>query len=91
MAMISKHVSEDWCHICGGRSADNVDIWFPPNAEHQSQDRPHVGACVGNGFIRICAACGEDIRRVGAGGVETVIADRPGWYKKTSVMKGTPR
>lgn len=80
----------DWCHLCGGRSDTNVEIWYPSNAEHQSQDRPHQGAHRENGFLRICAACGEDIRRCGSGEVQELVVDRPGMYPKKDCMKPRP-
>jgi hypothetical protein len=78
--MQKKHEYNDWCHICGGRSNRNVEIWYPENAEHSRMDRPSRGG--DTQFLRICASCGEDIRRVGVGEIEKVIADRPGLYKK---------
>ena len=88
MAYLSRGSSEDWCHICGGRSEENVEIWYPANAEHQRVDRPIKGP---DHYLRICAACGADIRRVGKGDVEHLIADRPGWYKKDPHKKPQPK
>lgn len=48
----SKHVTWDWCHLCGARSQENVDVSYPRNAEHGGPDSE---------YIRICRSCGERI------------------------------
>lgn len=52
---MSGHYCNDWCHLCGKRQDELVDIWYPRNAEHAG---PNVQ------YIRICGECGEAIRRV---------------------------
>jgi hypothetical protein len=49
MATFSKHISEDWCHLCGSRSANCVDISYSENAEHNPTNRGR--------YVRICANC----------------------------------
>lgn len=51
---------KDWCHICGDRTRDNADVWYPANAEHGGKDTQ---------YIRICVTCGSLIAEV-AGGVD---------------------
>lgn len=50
---IWKHAPNDWCHICGDRSNDTVDVWYPENAEHDKEDTMK--------YIRICMNCAEKI------------------------------
>jgi hypothetical protein len=50
---ISQHAVEpDWCHLCGKRKQNLVDIWYPRNAEHGNNNSE---------YIRICGRCGEMI------------------------------
>lgn len=49
---ILKHAPNDWCHICGNRGNDTVDVWYPENAEHDKEDTK---------YIRICVNCAEKI------------------------------
>jgi hypothetical protein len=65
MAVFQAKSGSDWCHLCGTRQDHNVEIWYPANAEHERQDSPHKGASRANGFLRVCADCGETIARVG--------------------------
>jgi len=30
---MSRHITEDWCHICGERKDRLCDVWYPTNAE----------------------------------------------------------
>lgn len=43
--VISDHVSTDWCHLCGNRSRNNVDISYPGNAEHNTGRMKYVRIC----------------------------------------------
>jgi hypothetical protein len=67
----------DWCHLCGTRQGQNVEIWYPVNAEHQRQDSPHKGASRVNGFLRVCADCGETIARIGRGEIDRAVRNNP--------------
>lgn len=51
MATMSKH-KHDWCHVCGHREKDLVDVWYPPNAEHALRDDADETE-----YIRICENC----------------------------------
>ena len=58
MATISKHGSQkDWCHICGARSDNTVDVWYPQNAEHatKKQHKAQIGPDIL--YVRICGEC----------------------------------
>ena len=48
--MIRQQVTQlpDWCHICGARSFDNLEIFYPRNAEHKDGHER---------YIRICGGC----------------------------------
>lgn len=70
---ISKHSeianhSEDWCYLCGERSAANVDVWWAENAEHKGNP---ISVChdkydMAHGrYLRICVSCAEKIVVVG--------------------------
>jgi hypothetical protein len=74
MAYFRKTDNWDWCHLCGARQTRNVEVWKPPNAEHQEVNTPIQGA---TNFLRICADCGEAIARVGRGEVEEMRRNNP--------------
>lgn len=42
----------DWCHLCGSRRTDLMEIWYPENAEHGGRK---------NRFIRICYECTDEM------------------------------
>ena len=42
------HESGDWCHVCGKRHYEAVDIFYPDNAEHEKKDKK---------YVRICSLC----------------------------------
>lgn len=53
----------DWCHLCGKRSDQCVEIHYPDNAEH---DPPVTGPRPNHPmgsvhYIRICGSCGARI------------------------------
>lgn len=65
-AAIWRHGNDfDWCHLCGTRSDETADIWYPDNAEH---DPPAVPGMVHRDrhYIRICAKCAKTIATVAA-------------------------
>ena len=51
---LTRHL-EDWCHICGNRQPEIVDVWYPRHAEHGGPN---------DSYIRICRDCGERIAQV---------------------------
>lgn len=57
MAQISKHAGNDWCHICGKRSYENIDIRYPKNAEHDIENTEYIRIC--SNCIKICADCDD--------------------------------
>lgn len=70
MAGIYHHHREDWCHLCGRRSADNADVWYRdpsahPNAENASatQNAANFGD-PGNTYVRICKFCAGRIAAI---------------------------
>lgn len=60
-AFMAKHSATDWCHVCGARGEATVDIWFPPNAEH---DAPVELPTRGARYLRICKACASRMQAV---------------------------
>jgi hypothetical protein len=66
--------SWDWCHFCGTRQRENVEVWFPDNAEHELVDVPIRGA---QHFHRICADCGAAIAAVGRGERDDCVRNNP--------------
>jgi len=70
--------SWDWCHICGTRQDTNVDISYPSNAEHQFFGHGQDGTLKEVGkYLRICAACGETIVRIGRGEIDSAVRNNP--------------
>jgi hypothetical protein len=50
MAFMNLHGgSGDWCHICGNRSDENVEVRWPENAEHSVSPLTN--------YARICRGC----------------------------------
>ena len=70
--------SWDWCHICGTRQGNCVEIVYPSNAEHQfSGDHGDGSEGDGGKFLRICADCGETIVRIGRGEMTDAVRNNP--------------
>jgi len=61
---ICKHYSTDWCHICGRRRTDLVDVVFPENAEHTYLGSRPVNQ---KNYLRLCGACAAVIVQVSQG------------------------
>lgn len=69
MSTLSTHASTDWCHLCGERSKQTADVWYPldPSAENASPDQhrraygwpPHLVS-----YLRVCATCARRIAEV---------------------------
>ena len=66
--------SWDWCHICGTRQDNCVEISYPSNAEHQfvgengsSSERRQRKVC------QAAADCGETVVRIGRGELEIAV------------------
>lgn len=57
MVKISRHNSDDWCHVCGKRGNVQVDIFYPFNAEHPKMKGPE-------NYIRICGLCLKSVRNI---------------------------
>jgi hypothetical protein len=77
--------SFDWCHICGTCQDTNVDVVYPPNAQHQFLDENGSNADTSN-YLRICADCGETIVRIGRGQIEEAARNNPALV--TAQIKG---
>lgn len=58
MSTIDKCMHNDWCHVCGRREDLLTNVWYPNNAEHDSEPTQR---------IRICAGCAEQIAGVARG------------------------
>jgi hypothetical protein len=83
MAYFQKQDSgSDWCHFCGARQGHNVEIWFSSDAEHRDVSTKLAGVCQGNGFLRICADCGEAIARIGRGELAQETRNNPALRKR---------
>ena len=65
---------EDWCHLCGRRSAPNVIIASCANAEHPENDAgtraTHARYPVEAPLLRICRFCVNKMQAVGDRSVE---------------------
>ncbi len=46
MATITKKIGEDWCHICGTRTNQIADIFYPENAENENDEKEYVRMCI---------------------------------------------
>lgn len=57
MSEMGKHTSKDWCHLCGTRSYNLVDIWYPSNSEHPNPTEP-------DNYIRICKSCIDKMKSI---------------------------
>jgi hypothetical protein len=63
MARIQPHRRIDWCHLCGQRSHQNVDVWHrapaaQPSAEQATPEQHAAGFCAPEtAYIRLCADC----------------------------------
>jgi hypothetical protein len=70
--------SWDWCHICGERQGNCVEVEYPRNAEHEflGDGGDYSGGDVGR-FVRMCADCGETIVRIGRGEIEEAVRNNP--------------
>ena len=78
MALFSRKVFVDWCHICGTVQDNGVEVIFPCNAEHDVVGEfEEVSACRKREYIRICADCGETIARVGRGEMDEAVRNNP--------------
>lgn len=55
---MSNHVTIDWCHLCGERVPNTVDIDYAANAEHDK---------VRTKYIRICVYCADRIGAISRG------------------------
>lgn len=69
MATACQHPT-DWCHVCGTRTEQLADIWYPRFAE------------TGTGpdeYIRICANCADVIGRVARGQLVNAQSRCFGW------------
>lgn len=76
MKVIQHHSPNDWCHLCGKREHPLADIWFPEEAESDTENTR---------YIRICSGCAEKIRGIALGDVSP--DDHP---TKTEVFGSTP-
>lgn len=57
MVEMGKHLSNDWCHLCGKRVNPLVDIWYMNNAEHPNPtEETH--------YIRICGLCVKTMAKI---------------------------
>lgn len=46
MAIVSRNeIENEWCNICGKRSNDNADVWYPVNAEHGMKNTQYIRIC----------------------------------------------
>ena len=52
---ITKHISNDWCHLCGDRVDYSADISYPNNAEAVVLDGGYVRGP--SHYVRICHGC----------------------------------
>ena len=59
---VTRHVSDDWCHICGLRGHQLADISYPENAEHGGP---------ATRYLRMCSGCAQLVYNV-ALGLETL-------------------
>jgi len=58
MKQFSGHKNfEDWCHICGKRNFNNVDVLYAKNAKHGTA---HLHSKFSK-YIRICKMCAYQI------------------------------
>lgn len=48
-------INKDWCHICGVRRDNLTDIFYPENAENQTELEK---------YIRVCCECANGIAAV---------------------------
>lgn len=64
MSTLNKCVHEDWCHVCGIRRNQIVNIWYPENAEHDPDPKQR---------IRICVVCADLVYRVAKGMLPPVV------------------
>lgn len=67
MPTILKHISHDWCHICGKRSDETADVWYPANAEHATKKEHSAQIGGGTRYVRICAVCATSIAIAASG------------------------
>lgn len=62
MATIKRHEPDnDWCHICGSREHRTVDIWYPQNAEHATDEQAAAQRGPDIKYIRICSHCAQAV------------------------------
>jgi len=79
MSTLHKHESNDWCHICGLRRDELVDVWFPKDAEHDIYLTE---------YIRICSACAGAMEKVANGTMPNILeTDHPKKAKHQSKYK----
>jgi len=62
MAKMSRHITEDWCHICGERKDRLCDVWYPTNAELAKAQIIQESE-VEHKYIRICQDCAITISK----------------------------
>ena len=61
MPTIWKHgIENDWCHVCGNRSDETADVWYPQNAEHATKAQ-HKSTTEPAKYVRICSDCAAKI------------------------------
>lgn len=67
-ALMSKHVSaaKNWCHFCGERTRNSVNVWWAENAEKDTLLGAKMADHAGR-YVRICFKCGERICRISKG------------------------
>jgi hypothetical protein len=90
MAVFWQKTERDWCHICGTRQDNCVEIQYPRNAEHQflSEDTEYSPDLKVN-YLRICADCGKTTFRVGNGEMTSAVRNNPALV--TAHIKGVSR
>lgn len=53
-------MKNDWCHVCGNRSDETADVWYPQNAEHATKMQ-HQNTKSSAKYVRICRDCATKI------------------------------
>lgn len=79
-AAMHPHEAVDWCHLCGRRSDQTVDVWYPADAEHDPAAQPGPPHAARR-YLRVCAPCG---RRIADTARPAVPAPRPAPTRENS-------
>lgn len=84
MSVICTSERHDWCHVCGQRSDQTADIWYPRpdqggGAEHADRDthRLTYGYSGEVSYLRLCSACALTVVEIATAGERRSVIREP--------------